>query len=130
MRYTKIEINGLNAMVDITKFLMEKFPRAYCSANEKLNVLIVEDFSYMTFTTFTLTIIIANSDSKKTNSVQLEIIGSGSGNGLINFDWWKTRREIKNLYSSLSDFSKEKEYYISELNIELREYNVRWKYLK
>ena len=112
-------------MVDITKFLMEKFPRAYCSANEKLNVLIVEDFSYMTFTTFTLTIIIANSDSKKTNSVQLEIIGSGSGNGLINFDWWKTRREIKNLYSSLSDFSKEKEYYISELNIELREYNVR-----
>ncbi|MCC7027342.1 MAG: hypothetical protein IT265_10320 [Saprospiraceae bacterium] len=125
MRYTKIEINGLNAMVDITKFLMEKFPRAYCSANEKLNVLIVEDFSYMTFTTFTLTIIIANSDSKKTNSVQLEIIGSGSGNGLINFDWWKTRREIKNLYSSLSDFSKEKEYYISELNIELREYNVR-----
>ena len=87
--------------------------------------LIVEDFSYMTFTTFTLTIIIANSDSKKTNSVQLEIIGSGSGNGLINFDWWKTRREIKNLYSSLSDFSKEKEYYISELNIELREYNVR-----
>ncbi|HRI34038.1 MAG TPA: hypothetical protein PLD02_09790 [Saprospiraceae bacterium] len=125
MRYTKIEINGLNAMVDITKFIMEKFPRAYCSANEKLNVLIVEDFSYMTFTTFTLTIIIANSDSKKTNSVQLEIIGSGSGNGLINFDWWKTRREIKNLYSSLSDFSKEKEFYISELNIELREYNVR-----
>ena len=45
MRYTKIEINGLNAMVDITKFLMEKFPRAYCSANEKLNVLIVEDFN-------------------------------------------------------------------------------------
>ena len=125
MRYTKIEINGLNAMVDITKFIMEKFPRAYCSANEKLNVLIVEDFSYMTFTTFTLTIIIANSDSKKTNSVQLEIIGSGSGNGLTNFDWWKTRREIKNLYSSLSDFSKEKEFYISELNIELREYNVR-----
>ena len=65
MRYTKIEINGLNAMEDITKFIMEKFPRAYCSANEKLNVLIVEDFSYMTFTTFTLTIIIANSDSKK-----------------------------------------------------------------
>jgi hypothetical protein len=78
----------------------------------------------MTFTTYTLTIIIANSDSKNKNSIQLEIIGSGSGNGLFNFDWWKTRREIKNLYSSLSDFSKERGLYISEFIIELKEYNV------
>jgi hypothetical protein len=78
----------------------------------------------MTFSTYTLTIIITFYVNNEPNLIQLEIIGSGSGSGLINFDWWKTRRQIKNLYSSLSEFSKGRGFYISELIIELKEYNV------
>jgi hypothetical protein len=122
MRYAKFDITGSNAYHEINNFILSKYPNVYTRTRDNLTILILEDFNYWNFSSYTLTIILDRINSSDNDRIHIEIIGSGSGEGFFNFDWWKTKRIIKDVYKSLASYSYKKGFTTGELDIVLDEY--------